>query len=69
MHVYLISHEALSWLLCSGRHQIEIPQKLVNDEIWCSYVPMSGTTCITTTGLKWDLSKLTAINCDRSEHC
>lgn len=62
VRVYLISHDTLAWLLCPGRHEIEIPQKLVNDEVWCSYVPMSGATCVTTTGLKWDLSEFRGIN-------
>lgn len=62
MRVYLISHETLSWLLCSGRHEIEIPQTLVNDGVWCGFAPMNGTTCVTTTGLKWDLSNFTTTN-------
>lgn len=58
INVYLRSHDTLAWLLCAGQHQIEIPKTFVTDEFWCSYIPMNGSSIVSTTGLKWDLSKL-----------
>lgn len=56
VNVYLRSHDALAWLLLPGHHEIKVPEKLISDEIWCGYIPMNGTCCVTTTGFKWDLS-------------
>lgn len=53
--VYLRSHDTLAWLLWPGSHQITIPQELVTEEIWCGYIPMNGESCVTTTGLKYDI--------------
>lgn len=56
-NVYLMGNATLAWLLCPGKHEMEIPKKLVEEEIWCSYIPINGPTCVTTEGLKWDLGK------------
>lgn len=55
INVFLWSHQTLAWLLAPGQHQIQVPMDFVANEIWCSYVPMNGQTCVTTDGLKWDL--------------
>lgn len=59
--VYLKSHDTLAWLLFPGQHEIKIPQEFVTQEIWCGYVPMNGSSGVTTTGLKYDLSMFFSI--------
>lgn len=56
VNVYLMSHDAVAWLLWPGEHEIIVPQEFVTNEYWCSYVPMNGRCCVTTNGFKWDLS-------------
>lgn len=56
IRVYLRSFDTLAWLLTPGHHSITIPEEFVANEIWCGYIPMNGETCVTTTGLKYDLS-------------
>ncbi|CAD7092130.1 unnamed protein product [Hermetia illucens] len=52
---YLISEGSLTWLLAPGKHSIHVPMHLVDNQRWCSLVPISGKTIVTTKGLKWDL--------------
>lgn len=55
--LYIMTDDAVSWLLCPGDHIISIPeQSRSHKRAWCSIVPI-GETCtnITTTGLKWNL--------------
>ncbi|XP_063824049.1 thiamin pyrophosphokinase 1 isoform X2 [Ostrinia nubilalis] len=55
--VYIITDDAVSWLLCPGEHIISIPEQTrFHKRAWCSLVPI-GETCsyVTTTGLKWNL--------------
>ncbi|XP_026322124.1 thiamin pyrophosphokinase 1 [Hyposmocoma kahamanoa] len=57
--VYLISDDAISWLLTHGSHLIKIPKEtLQSHKSWCSLVPI-GESCtdVTTSGLKWDLDQ------------
>lgn len=56
VNVYLRSHDTLAWLLWPGQHEINVSQELATNENWCSYIPMNGCCCVTTTGLKYDLS-------------
>ncbi|RVE43845.1 hypothetical protein evm_011513 [Chilo suppressalis] len=54
---YIVSDDAVSWLLQPGDHIITVPKQIgVRKKVWCSMVPI-GETCsqITTTGLKWNL--------------
>lgn len=53
--LYLISEGSLTWLLAPGKHSIHVPMHLVDNQRWCSLVPISGKTIVTTKGLKWDL--------------
>ncbi|XP_075971499.1 thiamine pyrophosphokinase 1 isoform X2 [Anticarsia gemmatalis] len=55
--VYLLSDDALSWLLSPGDHVITIPEETRSHKnSWCSLIPI-GEVCqlATTTGLKWNL--------------
>lgn len=57
MTVYLLSGNSLTWLMKPGTHTIDIPLNLRKHEEWCALLPV-GTSCqVTTTGLKWNLSK------------
>lgn len=58
VNVYLKSDDTLAWLLCPGHHNIQIPQELVTEKMWCGYIPMNGSCGVTTKGLKYDLSML-----------
>ncbi|CAG4991891.1 unnamed protein product [Parnassius apollo] len=56
-NVYVLSDDAMSWLLFPGDHMIFIPEVTRKHErSWCSLVPI-GEICesVTTTGLKWNL--------------
>uniref|UniRef100_A0AAG5CQ72 Thiamin pyrophosphokinase thiamin-binding domain-containing protein n=1 Tax=Anopheles atroparvus TaxID=41427 RepID=A0AAG5CQ72_ANOAO len=53
--VFLRSSNSLSWLLRPGDHNIDIPQRLVMDKLWCSLVPIGQPCKCTTEGLKWNL--------------
>ncbi|XP_053671788.1 thiamin pyrophosphokinase 1 [Anopheles nili] len=53
--VYLRSSNSLSWLLQPGEHCIDIPQRLVNERIWCSLIPIGQGCLCRTEGLKWNL--------------
>lgn len=56
--LYLLTENALSWLLQPGEHIISIPEQTrLFKRAWCSLVPV-GETCsrMTTTGLKWNLN-------------
>lgn len=53
--VYLMTKNCLSWLLCPGQHHIIIPEKFVNAQLWCSFIPVGSSTKVTTEGLKWNL--------------
>lgn len=53
--VFLRSSNSLSWLLPPGEHTIDIPQRLVTEQIWCSLVPIGQACRCTTEGLKWNL--------------
>ncbi|XP_049870437.1 thiamin pyrophosphokinase 1 isoform X2 [Pectinophora gossypiella] len=56
--LYLMSDDAISWLLQPGEHNIAIPEESrKHKKAWCSLVPV-GETCrsVTTSGLKWNLS-------------
>ncbi|XP_077297358.1 thiamine pyrophosphokinase 1-like [Arctopsyche grandis] len=57
--VHLFSHDSFTWLLQSGRHKICIPDSLkMSKNAWCGLIPVGETcSCITTTGLKWNLNK------------
>ncbi|KAI5637400.1 thiamine pyrophosphokinase, vitamin b1 binding domain-containing protein [Phthorimaea operculella] len=57
MRVFVITDDALSWLLLPGDHWIDIPEQTwSNKRAWCSLVPV-GEPCdsVTTNGLKWNL--------------
>lgn len=56
VRLYLRSHQTIAWLLQPGQNEINVPKNYVLEQIWCSYVPISGDCNVTTTGLKYDLS-------------
>jgi thiamine pyrophosphokinase len=56
--VYQLARDSLSWLLRPGSHQIEVGEAVVKKHGWCSLIPLgAGVEHVTTTGLKWNLSK------------
>ncbi|XP_031635931.1 thiamin pyrophosphokinase 1 [Contarinia nasturtii] len=59
VNVYLQSHDTLAWLLFPGQHKINVPPEFVTNEVWCGYIPMDGSSCVTTSGLKYDLTNYT----------
>jgi len=54
--VYLVSSLSISWLLPRGRHQINTAG-LVTEKTHCGLIPLAGRTEVTTTGLKWNLTR------------
>lgn len=57
IQVYLMTKNSLAWLLRPGNHLINVPDICVQEQYWCSYVPVGAATTVTTTGFRWDLSK------------
>lgn len=59
--IYLLGRNSLTWLLQAGTHRIHVPQslRLHPENNYVGFFPM-GSVCdeCTTTGLKWNLSKL-----------
>lgn len=53
--LYLMSHNTLAWVLRPGTHRLTIPDNLVEEQIWCSYIPFGSACRVTTHGLKYDL--------------
>lgn len=56
-NVFIMSDDAISWLLLPGDHVIYVPEETrQHKRAWCSLVPI-GETCqkVSTTGLKWNL--------------
>lgn len=58
-NLFLLTRNSLAWLLHPGQHTIQIPDRFVAEQYWCSYVPVGDRCCVTTNGLKWDLGKIT----------
>lgn len=55
--LFLMSHDTLAWILRPGVHRFTIPEQFVENQVWCSYIPMGSAAQVTTKGLKYDLSK------------
>lgn len=53
--IYMLCKDSIAWLLNAGRHTIHIPKQFVDKKLWCSFVPVNGKCCVSTTGLKWNL--------------
>ena len=49
---------SISWVLHPGKHRLETALKgsLLPVYNWCSLVPLTGESVVTTTGLKWNLN-------------
>ena len=60
--VYMLCDTSLSWLLTSGEHKIIIPKLYVDEERWCSYIPLGDKCLVTTSGFKWDLGNILFAN-------
>lgn len=61
--VYQLARNSLAWLLRPGSHQINVGDAIVKKRDWCSLIPLgAGVEHVTTTGLKWNLSKCIYIN-------
>uniref|UniRef100_A0A1I8NHF1 Thiamine pyrophosphokinase n=1 Tax=Musca domestica TaxID=7370 RepID=A0A1I8NHF1_MUSDO len=55
-NIYLLGSCSLTWLLRPGKHSIVIPPHLVEEQRWCSLLPIGHeATNVTTKGLKWNL--------------
>jgi thiamine pyrophosphokinase len=60
--VYQLARDSLTWLLPPGSHQINVGDAVVKARSWCSLVPLGAKVeHVTTTGLKWNLSKCIGI--------
>ncbi|XP_061393659.1 thiamin pyrophosphokinase 1 [Musca vetustissima] len=56
-NIYLFGSCSLTWLLRPGKHSIVIPTHLVEEQRWCSLLPIGQeATNVTTKGLKWNLT-------------
>lgn len=60
--VMLLSSNSLTWILNEGViHKINIPKKLLDKKEWCALIPVGRPCVVTSTGLKWNLSKKIAL--------
>ncbi|KAL6262291.1 hypothetical protein P5V15_007385 [Pogonomyrmex californicus] len=60
IQVIQVASNSLTWLLKPGLHNIHIPEILVQRKSWCGLLPIGcPVNCISTTGLKWNLSNTT----------
>lgn len=53
--IFILSKDSIAWLLNAGEHVIHVPQEFVDKKLWCSFVPIDGKCCVSTTGFKWNL--------------
>jgi len=57
LQVIQLASNSMTWILKPGMHSIHIPEILVQQKSWCGLLPFGCTVnCISTTGLKWNLS-------------
>lgn len=55
--VIQVASNSLTWMLKPGLHSIHIPESLIQQKSWCALLPFGcPVNCISTTGLKWNLS-------------
>jgi len=54
--VYLCSSHSMSWLLMPGKHTIVVPDPA---PAYCGLIPLDGKAIMSTSGLKWNLTKQT----------
>ncbi|KAI4458982.1 thiamine pyrophosphokinase [Holotrichia oblita] len=54
--IFILTREALSWLLWTGSHKILVPPTALEYSKWCSLIPFGSKAHVTTMGLKWDMS-------------
>mmetsp|Transcript_11578 Transcript_11578/g.22780 ORF Transcript_11578/g.22780 Transcript_11578/m.22780 type:complete len:420 (-) Transcript_11578:709-1968(-) len=52
--LFFLSDQTLSILLMPGEHIIERPEEIIGPT--CGLAPLAGPACVSTTGLKWNLS-------------
>lgn len=57
LQIYQLASDSMTWLLDQGSHEIAIPAVLREHQEWCALIPVGNPCQITTTGLKWNLSK------------
>ena len=57
--VVIASGGSLFWLLSEGDHTVKVTEDIVlnSRRSWCGLVPLGYPSTVTTTGLKWNLSK------------
>lgn len=55
--VFQVASNSLTWLLLEGAHTIQVPEGIRQSKEWCALIPLLGSSIVTTTGLKWNLSK------------
>ena len=54
--LYQVANNSISWILKPGRHKINVDDRMTNQ--WCGLIPIGHPACITTSGLKWNIGKL-----------
>lgn len=57
LKIYHVASESITWLLDVGSHEIPVPLNLREQKEWCALMPIGNPCVLTTTGLKWNLSK------------
>lgn len=55
--VYLVSSCSMSWLLGEGNHKIDCGGLVSSSSAHCGLIPLDGQAVVTTSGLKWNLSR------------
>lgn len=56
--VVSLASDSATWVLAPGKHLIRVKQEYIEQKFWCGLIPLSGSTVVTTEGLKWNLGKL-----------
>lgn len=57
LKIYHLASDSITWLLDQGSHEIKIPENVRKSKEWCALIPIGSPCQVTTTGLKWNLSK------------
>lgn len=56
--IFIFCPDSFTWLMDTGEHVLSIPQVLRDKQEWCGLLPIGSPAQVSTTGLKWNLSRL-----------
>ncbi|KAK6644469.1 hypothetical protein RUM43_000736 [Polyplax serrata] len=56
LSIIMLSSQDVTWLLPAGNNVIQVPDEYIKSKLKCGLIPFRGSTLITTSGLKWNMS-------------